>query len=181
VNVTVPATATQMTIQALSLPDPSDLAARPASFAWTAASLSLELPPPPPGGEGCTPGYWKNHDGTKKQGNAWLATGYAPSQLLSTVFSPAALGTLGSSTMRQALDWSSGSTLLAQKKVLLHHAVAAVLNAAHPDVAYGMPTVAEIVAAVNAALLSNNGTTILALKDQLDTLNNAGCPLGNLR
>jgi hypothetical protein len=167
-------------VQALSLPDPSNLAARPASFAWSVASLALENPPPPGGGQGCTPGYWKNHDGSKNQGNAWAGTPYTTTQLLSSVFSPAGLGSLGSVTLRQALDLGGGTSLLEKKQLLVHHAVAALLNAAHPDVSYGLTT-AEIISAVNAALLSNDGTAILALKDKLDGLNNAGCPLGNFK
>ena len=50
------------------------------------------------------------------------------------------------------------------------HAVAAILNAAHPDVEYSM-TVAEIIAAVQAAYESGD---FEPLKDQLDEYNNMG-------
>ena len=169
-NIVIPAGASSMTVQALS--EGGD---RPASLGWIAATLTIENPPSG-GGEGCTPGYWKNHDGSKKT-NAWAATPYTTGQLLSTVFSPTGLGSLGSYTLRQALDFKGGSTLLEKKQLLLHHAVAALLNAAHSGVAYPM-TVAQITSAVNAALESNDEASIVALKDQLDRQNNAGCSLG---
>ncbi|MGH9805223.1 MAG: hypothetical protein ACRD4D_08615, partial [Candidatus Acidiferrales bacterium] len=55
-------------------------------------------------------------------------------------------------------------------------AVASELNAAHDDVAYPM-TVQEVRDAVNEALASLDRATILALEDELDELNNLGCPL----
>lgn len=162
--VTVPAGASSMTVQALS--QGGDF---PASLSWIAASLSIENPPRDDG-EGCTPGYWKNHL------DAWGPTGFSPGQALSTVFSPAGLGTLGSSTLLEALNFGGGSSLAQKKQILLRAAVASLLNAAHPDVAFGM-TPAQVIAAVNAALESNDATTILNLATSLDTDNNRGCPL----
>jgi hypothetical protein len=173
INVVIPAGASQMTVQALSGgPNPGGGTAVDASFAWHAAAVSIPAvtPPPPPGGEGCTPGYWKNHL------ESWPPTGYSPNQALSTVFSPGGLGTLASNTLFQALNFGGGSTLTAKKQILLRAAVASLLNAAHPDVNFGM-TAAEVIAGVNSALASNNATTIIALATRLDQANNAGCPL----
>jgi hypothetical protein len=178
INVSVPAGASQMTVQALSGgPNPGGGTAVDASFSWNAAAVSIPAltpppppPPPPPAGEGCTPGYWKNHL------DAWAPSGYSPNQALSTVLSPGGLGTLSSKTLLQALGFGGGSTLTAKKQILLRAAVASLLNAAHPDVDFGQ-TAAEVIAAVNAALASNNATTILALATKLDRANNAGCPL----
>ena len=167
--ITIPAGATSLTVQALS-----QGGVLPASFAWIGATLAIQNPPRA-GADGCTPGYWKNHDGSKKQTNQWAFTPYSPSQLISTVFDA---GTLGSYTLRQALDWGGGSSLEEKKQLLLHHAVAALLNASHPDISYPL-TAAEIIASVNAALASNDEDAILALKDSLDKKNNAGCPIGN--
>ena len=58
-TVTVPATATTMTLQALSLPDPADLAARPASFNWAVASVAL------PDAPKCVPKKDDHHGGYK--------------------------------------------------------------------------------------------------------------------
>jgi hypothetical protein len=54
--------------------------------------------------------------------------------------------------------------------------VAALLNSAHPDVDYQYTT-AQVIDMVNAALASQNRSTMLTLASQLDTANNAGCPL----
>ena len=53
-----------------------------------------------------------------------------------------------------------------------------MLNADNPDVSYPS-TSADIIAAVNDALASQDKDTILALATSLDRDNNAGCPLGN--
>jgi hypothetical protein len=124
----------------------------------------------PPSGQGCTPGYWKNHL------DSWAPTGYAPGQRLDTVFSAGGLGSLGSSTLLQALKFGGGSTLTEAKQILLRAAVASLLNAAHPDVDFGASP-ATIIAAVNAALSSGDRETILDLASDLDARNNAGCPL----
>lgn len=164
--ITVPANATSMTLQIIS-----EGGVRPASLDWITAAASIEEPPPPPpGGQGCTPGYWKNHL------DAWTGTGYSPNQALSTVFSPTGLSTLGSNTLLQALSFSGGSSLTSKKQILLRAAVASLLNSAHPGVDFSMTT-AEVIAAVNAALLSNDAATILALATELDNDNNAGCTL----
>jgi hypothetical protein len=59
---------------------------------------------------------------------------------------------------------------------LLRHAVAAVLNATHPAVAYPL-TAREVIDLVNAALASGNAVTIENLKNQLDRYNNPGSDL----
>lgn len=118
--------------------------------------------------QGCTPGYWKNHPA------AWAATGYAPSQKLSSVF--ANTGTLGGKTMIEALSFKGGSTIDGAKQILLRASVAALLDAAHPDVNYPR-TQAAIIADVSAALASNNRAAILQLAAALDADNNLGCPL----
>jgi hypothetical protein len=164
--VTVPAGATSVTVQLFS--EGGD---RPASLSWITATLMMDEPPPPPaGGQGCTPGYWKNHT------ESWPPTGFSPSQALSTVFSPTGLGTLASDSLLTALKYKGGSTLTEKKQILLRAAVASLLNSAHSGVSFGMTT-AEVISAVNAALASNDATTIIDLATELDDLNNGGCPL----
>jgi hypothetical protein len=175
ITVTIPANATQMTLQALSGgPAGAPGTNTPASFAWVGAAVTvpeeLPPPPPPPGDEGCTPGFWKNHP------EAWPATGFTTSQTLSSVFAPAGLNGLGGKTLLQALEFGGGNTLTEKKQNLLRIGVAAVLSAAHPGVDFPMTT-AEVIAAVNAALATNNKDTIEALKNDLDKKLNAGCPL----
>ncbi|UOY03412.1 hypothetical protein [Blastococcus sp. PRF04-17] len=119
------------------------------------------------GSQGCTPGYWKNHS------SAWQ--GYAPSQSLSSVFSatPAAYA---STTLLQGLSFGGGNGVDGASRILLRAAVAAVLNAAHDDVAYAF-TSTQVISRVNAALASGNRSTILTLATELDVANNGGCTL----
>jgi hypothetical protein len=122
--------------------------------------------------EGCTPGFWKTHP------EAWLPTGYSPGDTLESVFDvPDALG-LDNNTLLEALSFNGGNTVKGAAKILLRAAVAALLNAAHPDVDYPR-TEAEIIADVNAALASGDRSTMLTLAAALDLDNNAGCPLGS--
>ena len=118
----------------------------------------------PPGGGGCTPGYWKNHT------EDWV--GYAPDQTVSDVFSNA--GSLGSGTLLAALSAGGGSSLTAAKALLIHHAVAALLNSTHPDVDYAFTT-AQVIAWTSEALTSTDRDAILSLKNLFDAENNRGC------
>ncbi|HYC51767.1 MAG TPA: hypothetical protein VEB19_11710 [Gemmatimonadaceae bacterium] len=127
-------------------------------------------PPPPMGGEGCTPGYWKQ----SQHFDSW--TGLTPGQSVGSVFSNAALFDLDAYTLLQGLQSGGGGTLKDAAKTLLRAAIAAVLNANSANVDY-YATSADIVAQVNAALASNSRNTILALKDTLDLENNRGCDL----
>jgi hypothetical protein len=123
------------------------------------------------GCEGGTPGYWKNN-AEKKGASAWGPTGLTPSMKVSDVFSSfAPNSTLGKKTLVEALGLNGGGV-----NALLRHAVAAVLNARHTQVHYAA-TSFWIVTQVNAAVASNNSTTINNLKCQLDTWNNKYHPL----
>ena len=76
----------------------------------------------------------------------------------------------------QALEFGGGSTIEKKKQILLRAAVASLLNAADPDLDFGL-TAAQVIADVNAALLTNDAATILALATRLDDENNLGCTL----
>lgn len=143
----------------------------PTATATNTATNTPVVPTPTPViFEGCTPGYWKNHP------NAWGPTGYSPSQTLESVFDvPDAFG-LDARTLKQALSFGGGPTVKAAAQILFRAAVAALLNAAHPDVDYPSTT-SEIITSVNAALASNDRDTILALASELDAANNLDCPL----
>ena len=118
---------------------------------------------PPPGDEGCTPGYWKQ----EQHFDSWIPTGYAPEDLFSDVFGfsitilwsergkPQPLST---PTLLQALEANGGGD-----SRLARHGVAALLNAAHPDVAY---PIADVIKAVR------DGNV-----DELVEANELGCPL----
>ena len=123
--------------------------------------------------ESCGLGYWKNHVAS------WAATGLDPNQLVDSVFAEAAAyPAVGSATLLEALRFKGGPTVEAGARLLLRHAVVALLNAAHPDVAYP-GTVAEIVEAVDAALATGDRRAMLKLKSSLNCNDDfeCDCPL----
>jgi hypothetical protein len=122
------------------------------------------------GDDGCTPGFWKNHEA------AWAHTPYDPDQTVESVFNvPDAYG-LDNVTLLAVLSMGGGGSTADVAARLLHHAVAALLNASHGLVDYAQ-TGASIIAETNAALASGNKTTMNNLKDKFDRQNNAGCPI----
>ncbi|MFP5287001.1 MAG: hypothetical protein ACLGI9_14765 [Thermoanaerobaculia bacterium] len=123
------------------------------------------------GSQGCTPGYWKNHE------KSWPATGYSTGQTVSSVFSQASLyPSLGSATLHQALYFEGGSDITGAAGNLLRAATAGLLNTAHSGVDYPWLT-AQLISEVNAALATQNRETILGLASVIDKNNNLGCPL----
>lgn len=90
----------------------------------------------PPGGQGCTPGYWKNHL------ESWEPTGYSPGDDFDATFGVDLFSP--DITLNQAVRAKGGGA-----NRLARHGTAALLSAAHPDVAYGY-TVAEVIALVQA-------------------------------
>jgi hypothetical protein len=122
-------------------------------------------PPPPQGGEGCTPGYWKQPHHFDS-----YPAGYTPGMSFNT-----ALGLPGTNlfsdsfTLLQALGANGGG-----KNALARHAAAAILNAASGGVDYDL-TVADVQDAVLAAY--NNASLIEAKKNLLASFNEQGCPL----
>jgi len=127
----------------------------------------------PAGGEGCSPGFWKNRAVTLEL--------YDTNRTLDSVFS---LGpdftSLGSKTFLEALNFKGGNTIQAAAQILLRQAVGALLNAESPAISYPR-TVPEVIAAVNGVLNTVTPTrdSILALAASLDADNNLLCPLGD--
>lgn len=107
--------------------------------------------------QGCTPGFWKNHT------SVW--SGFSPSDKFNDVFGVSFNSSL---TLEGALRLEGGGF-----NALARHAAAALLNAAHDDVGYGL-TESEIVALVQQAFGTSNPEPV---KNQLDELNNAGCSI----
>jgi hypothetical protein len=134
----------------------------------TSTSTTTTTTTTPEGGEGCTPGFWKNN-AVNKGASQWTDP-YDPEDLVSSVFS-AAPPSIGSLTLLEGLQLGGGGV-----NALTRQAIAAVLSAAHPDIDYPL-TVAEIVAAVNAAYTSGDADVIEDLKNELDTFNNLGCDI----
>jgi hypothetical protein len=123
------------------------------------------------GDQGCTPGYWKNHS------DSWPPTGYSPGQTVRSVFPnvQTLYPSLGDATLLAALAFGGGPGNQGAAEILLRAAVAALLNASHPDVSYPR-TAASVLSDVNLALLLSRDP-MLVLAAALDADNNRGCPL----
>ena len=127
----------------------------------------------PAGGEGCTPGGWKNR---LVRIGAWDATGYATTDMVNDVFdAPAAFD---NTTLLDALKGKGGSSFDDKVEILLRAATAALLNASHPGVEYDL-TAAQVISQVNAAIATGDNTAVTDLADTLDDWNNQGCDITN--
>lgn len=108
-----------------------------------------------PGGEGCTPGFWKNHL------DVWPIDA---NTAFDAIFGrPAFPG----ASMEAVVNLNGG-----QLNALGRHAAAAYLNAISGIVAYDM-TAAEVIAAFQAAYDSGDYNTT---KNMFEALNELGCP-----
>lgn len=126
--------------------------------------------PEAPGGEGCTPGYWKQ----RQHYDSWMGCGQGDN--FNTVFGTSwsfdadKCGTTDPS-MLEALRCKGGAA-----QALARHAAAALLNSKQDDVDYALGT-SEVIALVKAALDSADLAEIEAAKSQLAGENEQGCPL----
>ncbi|MDI6858581.1 MAG: hypothetical protein QME71_09745, partial [Dehalococcoidia bacterium] len=173
-NTPVPPTATNTPIAPTATNTPVPPTATNTPIAPTATNTPV--PPTPtktatPGAtttpgkvEGCTPGYWKTHLG------AWVATGYMPGNSFESVLGRNAFP--GDPTLYEVLR-SGGGGIYA----LGRQAVAALLNAAHPDVDSkpDLDTAAEVIAAFQAGYDSGD---IEETKEMFEDSNDSSCPLG---
>jgi len=124
-----------------------------------AQEMIIELTVPPYQNEGCTPGFWKNHL------TSWPYP-YTPTTRFVDAFG--ILIPNESLTLQQALNLGGGGF-----NKLARHGVAALLSAAHPDVAYPY-TVEQVIDAVADAYVGDkNAIEALVMANEL------GCPLGN--
>ena len=123
---------------------------------------------------GCSHGYWKNHT------SSW-PTGFTTNTMIGEVFS---IGTsytgIADKTLAQGLDFGGGRTLSDKARLLFKQAVAALLNAAHPEVNYEIVTAQEIIDLVNDALATNDAAAILALEARLEALNHGSLFCGDI-
>lgn len=115
-------------------------------------------PPPPSGGQGCTPGYWKQPQHFDSYPAPYTAGSY-----FDVVF-----GVGPHITFKAALSAKGGG-----EQALLRHATAALLNAANPDVSYAY-TVAGVIDLVKQAYDTNTFETV---KNLFAMENERGCPL----
>lgn len=85
-------------------------------------------------------------------------------------------GFVGNATLLQALAFEGGNGVMGAKLILMRAAVAALLNGAHPGVAYPLDD-ATVISQVQTAFASNDRDTLLALAITMDINNNLGCTL----
>jgi hypothetical protein len=128
--------------------------------------------------QGCSPGFWK-HD---KHFDSWPAP-YTPEMLFSDVFGVVIQvkfkekgvkgkpPLLNNPTLLQALRAKGGKV-----NALARQAVAALLNAASPDVNYPIE-LGMVFMMVNDALSDTTGESIEAVKNIFETNNELVCPL----
>jgi hypothetical protein len=106
-----------------------------------------------PGGEGCTPGFWKNN-GDKHGASAWCDS-FSPSMKISDVFflnEPLVIRGKGKSTITdptllQALDANGGGV-----NAMIRHGIAAMLNACSPCVQYPINSPLQVIFMIEDAL-----------------------------
>lgn len=117
---------------------------------------------------GCTPGYWKQ----KQHLISWERTGFKPTDPFNKIFGfTQYLKKNGTPyTLLEVMQELNGNGDPISTN-LGFHAVAALLNAAHPAVNYGY-TAGEII-----AMCQKNISTPAKLKDSLAMMNERGCPL----
>jgi len=128
------------------------------------------------GGEGCTPGFWKNN-ADKHQASAW--EGHSPGQHFSSVFGVVIQvrsggmksNTITDPTLLEALNANGGGI-----NALARHAVAALLNISSGCVDYAIGSEADLIGMVQDAIAQGNGA-IQVLHTLLAGYNEAGCPV----
>ncbi|MEN8205343.1 MAG: hypothetical protein ABFS24_04940 [Pseudomonadota bacterium] len=118
---------------------------------------------PPSGGDGCTPGFWKQ----RQHFSAWVAP-YSPGTLFNDVFDN--VSRFNGLNLRQVLRAKGGGIY-----ALGRHTVAALLNAANPDVDYGM-TAADVIDDFNA-VFPGTKAEYTAQKNIFAEANELGCPI----
>jgi len=117
--------------------------------------------------QGCTPGYWKNH-------NDWPSS-YRRDDRYSQWFAiPMAYLTIfQNKTLREVLYFGEGGA-----QALARHSVAALLNAAMLGGSSFRLSESDVIVKTNAALASLDCDKIEALKDEFENLNEGSCSLG---
>jgi len=135
-------------------------------------SLAAGLVCAPTGTEGLTPGFWKNHP------ELWV--GYSPNQKWTSVFADPITIDMGKKTENS--DPTLLEVLAAKGGIneadnvydaLARHAVAAILNAAHPNVDYPLSS-ASVISQVNSVINNGVNTDAEPLKNTLEGYNQLG-------
>lgn len=118
-----------------------------------------KTPTPPTGGQGCTPGYWKQ----SHHFDSWV--NYVPADDYETVFG---VDASFDKDLEGALKQGGGG-----EKALGRHATAALLNSVNPNVSY-LYSEADVISMVQAAYASGD---FEGVKNLFEAENEMGCPL----
>jgi len=129
----------------------------------------------PCGGEGCTPGFWKNN-ADKHDSSAWDC--YSKDALFDTVFGVDVTlrgqgkTTYPNATLLQALDANGGGI-----NALARHATAALLNACSECVDYAIGDPQDVIDMVADAINGVGPYSVDELHSLFAGYNEAGCPI----
>jgi hypothetical protein len=134
----------------------------------------------PCGGEGCTPGFWKNN-AVNWDHIAWV--GYTPNQKFSSIFGVPPITIFLGGNPKKSSSYKTDPTLLEALgangggiNALARHAVAALLNTSSGCVQYAYEDVGDLIADVHDAIVAG-AAAIQALHVELAGYNEAGCPV----
>jgi len=135
-------------------------------------------PQPCGGGEGCTPGFWKNN-GDKHGASAWCDR-FSPSMKISDVFilnEPLVIrgngkSTITNPTLLQALGANGGGV-----NAMIRHGIAAMLNACSDCVQYEYSSPDQVISMIEDALNGVGPYTVDELHYMFAKNNEAGCPV----
>jgi uncharacterized repeat protein (TIGR01451 family) len=134
---------------------------------WVHSQTTVENPG---GGEGLTPGFWKNHCSYGPSPlTGWPETGRSPNDSFESIFGVNVSGS--NPTLLNALGMNGGG-----ENALLRHSAAALLNASDPYVDYAY-SVTQVIAMTQAAYA--NGT-FETTKNLFATQNELGADLTDL-
>ncbi|MHC5184267.1 MAG: COG1470 family protein, partial [Planctomycetota bacterium] len=134
----------------------------------------------PVGGEGCTPGFWKNHT------DCWCDA-YTPDMLVSEVWTALqdpnyvsitdSKSNFATDTLMDSIRYRGGGGLAGTTRNMLRHATAALLNACSDNVAYPV-SVGDIIDGGNTALATEDIAEIHDLHMILAGFNeDSPCPI----
>jgi hypothetical protein len=147
------------------------------------AKACAEICPEPCGGEGCTPGFWKNN-GDKHGASAWCESidgiPISPDTPFSFVFwtnEPLIIrgngkSTITDPTLLQALGANGGGV-----NAMVRHGVAAMLNACSGCVDYAIGDPMKVIFMIEDTLNGVGDYTVDELHSMFAENNEAGCPV----
>ena len=147
----------------------------------TASHYNSEPCDPGSGQEGCTPGYWKNHNGFWSQkARLYVNVFFGPLGWLGggdPALRAAVTGAIGDLTLDNALSYRGNRNRF---EALLRSSAAGLLSATHPEVEYPLSAeeVVQMTRSAWQAWLVGDYTSVETYKNTLDNSNNLGCDLG---